>query len=93
MEAYRLRLQRGADLVRRDRAEHRQEESEEASATGITHLFEDVDLKKVGSHTCKRSTVMLTKDVCNFSAVIGAICGTSAGTLDKHYDDKTAKRQ
>ena len=57
------------------------------------HPFEHYDLSKLGTHSMKKSSVTLLKSVCTSSAVVGAISGTSAATIDKFYDQPTHKRK
>ena len=60
---------------------------------GHAHVWDDVCLAKVGTHSLKRTAVTLLKDRCTSTSVVGAICGTSALTLDKEYDVPTTRRQ
>ncbi|CAJ1370237.1 unnamed protein product [Effrenium voratum] len=83
--AYLASISQVAAALRRERQEARQELR--------THLWDDVDLSKLGTHSLKRSSVCLLKDVCMSTAVVAAICGTTARTLDKIYDAPTRKRQ
>lgn len=68
-------------------------ERAEDRLAGKKHIFENVDLKKVGTHTFKKSCVTLLKDAKVSNAVISAITGTSVRTLEDVYDYPTTKRQ
>ena len=68
-------------------------ERAEDRRAGKPHPFDDCDLTKVGTHSFKKTGVTLLKDVCRSTAVVSAISGTSAETLDTVYDVPTAKRQ
>lgn len=57
------------------------------------HVFDDVDLDNLGTHTMKKTCVSLLKDANVSNAVISAITGTSIRTLDAVYDYPTFKRQ
>ena len=48
---------------------------------------------KLGTHSMKRTAVVLLKDGGGSSAVVAAICGTTAKTLDRVYDEPTLERQ
>jgi hypothetical protein len=58
-----------------------------------THPFEEFDITKLGSHSFKRSAVTLLKEFCASTAVVAAVSGTSASTLDTTYDEATTHRQ
>ena len=60
---------------------------------GGRHIFEDVDLSRIGTHTFKKSHVTLMKCEGASSSLISSITGTTAATLEKHYDVPTRKRQ
>ena len=57
------------------------------------HLFDDVALDKIGTHTIKKTMVTSLKAAKYSTAVVSAITGTHARTLDSVYDVPTAKRQ
>lgn len=68
-------------------------ERTEQRLLGNKHTFDDCDLAKLGTHSFKRTGVTLLKDVCRSTAVVAAVAGTTARTLDRIYDCPTAKRQ
>jgi hypothetical protein len=70
-------------------------EAERAAALrrGVSHPFQGYDLAKLGTHSMKRTAVTTLKDGLVSSAVVAAICGTTAKTLDRTYDEPTARRQ
>ena len=57
------------------------------------HPFKDFPLDRLGTHSLKRSSVVLMKDQCTSTALVGAIAGTTAKTLDRIYDAPTWQRQ
>ena len=57
------------------------------------HPFKDFPLDRLGTHSLKRSSVVLMKDQCTSTALVGAIAGTTAKTLDRVYDAPTWRRQ
>ena len=50
-------------------------------------------IDRLGTHTFKRSAMTLMKDTCTSTALVGAIAGTTAKTLDRIYDAPTWRRQ
>eukprot|EP00971_Amphidinium_carterae_P181411 3598875-Amphidinium_carterae.1 len=57
------------------------------------HVFEQLDLNRLGTHSFKRSAVTMLKDAQHSTAVIAGISGTAAGTLDSTYDAPTTRRK
>ena len=85
VRGYRKRPARAAsrsELQRRSQKRRRQ-----------VHPFDDFPLDRLGTHSFKRSAVTLMKDTCTSTALVGAIAGTTAKTLDRVYDTPTLKRQ
>jgi len=68
-------------------------ERAECRKRSAPHPFDGYDLKQLGTHSMKRTSIMALKDVCRSSAVVGSICGTSTSTLDRDYDAPTATRK
>ena len=64
-----------------------------AHAAGNLHAFHGFDLAKIGTHSFKKTGVMALKDVCKSTNVVGSICGTSGGTIQKYYDTATDQRK
>ena len=60
---------------------------------GGAHAFDMYPLNKLGTHSLKKTSVMLLRDVCRSTSVVGSICGTSAATLERVYDQPTFKRK
>ena len=83
--AYLFNLRAAAGILQRERSVSREK--------GETHPFDGYPLDKLGTHSFKRTGVTLMKDVCASTALVGAIAGTSARTLDKVYDAPTMSRQ
>ena len=57
------------------------------------HPFDGFKLEKLGTHSFKYTWVSLMKDVSSSTALVGAVAGTSAKTLDRIYDSATIPRQ
>ena len=60
---------------------------------GDEHPFDGFKLEKLGTHSFKYTGVSLMKDVSSSTALVGAVAGTSAKTLDRIYDSATIPRQ
>lgn len=58
-----------------------------------THLFDDVDMRRVGTHSWKKTAVTLMKEKHTSTSIVSALTGTSAATLTSFYDVPTQKRQ
>ena len=58
-----------------------------------SHPFDGVCLKRVTTHSIKKSAVTLLKTAGTSTAIVAAITGTSARVLDRVYDVPTQKRQ
>ena len=85
IRGYRKRLRDVADVLEQDRSQKHQQ--------GERHTFDDFPLDRLGTHSFKRSAVVLMKDTCTSTALVGAIAGTTAKTLDRVYDTPTWKRR
>ena len=72
-------------LLHRERADHRRH--------GVDHPFDGFPLDRLGTHSFKRTAVVLMKDVALSTALVGSIAGTSAKTLERIYDTPTRRRQ
>ena len=83
--AFLYKIGEAAAILQRERANRHEE--------GLPSIWDDVDLSKLGTHSIKRTCVSLLKDQCRSGAVVSAICGTTAATLDRVYDTPTARRQ
>ena len=83
--AYLFNLRAAAITLQRERSGSREK--------GDPHPFDGYPLDKLGTHSFKRTGVTLMKDVCASTALVGAIAGTSARTLDKVYDAPTMSRK
>ena len=70
-----------------------QEERLNAYKEKRSHVFDDVDLSRVTTHSCKKSTVTLLKDAQVRTSIISAITGTTGRVLDDVYDCPSRKRQ
>ena len=57
------------------------------------HPFDDVSIKRVTSHSMKKSAVTLMKTAGCSTAIVSAITGTSTRVLDSVYDIATQRRQ
>ena len=62
------------------------------TALGTSILLTD-SREKLGTHSFKYTGVSLMKDVSSSTALVGAVAGTSAKTLDRIYDSATIPRQ
>ena len=75
--AFLYKIGEAAAILQRERANRHEE--------GFPSIWDDVDLSKLGTHNIKRTCVSLLKDQCRSGAVVSAICGTTAATLDRVY--------
>ena len=82
---YRKRLQEVAERLDQDRRKRRR--------GGARRPFDGFPLDRLGTHSFKRSAVVLMKDTCSSTALVGAMAGTTAKTLDRIYDAPTLQRQ
>ena len=57
------------------------------------HPFHDIDVKRITTHSMKKSAVTLLKSSGCSTAIVAAITGTSARVLDAVYDVPTQRRQ
>ena len=85
LQCLRSPLRGVADMLEQDRSQKHQQ--------GERHTFDDFPLDRLGTHSFKRSAVVLMKDTCTSTALVGAIAGTTAKTLDRVYDMPTLRRQ
>ncbi len=83
--AYLAHLSRAASKARHERAIHREREQ--------PHVFDDFPLDLLGTHSMKRTGLSIMKDVCSSTALVGAVAGTTAKTIDRVYDQPTRTRQ
>lgn len=83
--AFFKQLQRAVEILKHERqvAHHRQQ----------SHVFDDVDLSLIGTHSWKKTAVTLMKEQKVSTSVISAITGTSVRILDEVYDVPTQRRQ
>ena len=79
------RFRQAPDVLVAQRAEFRRRKD-------YSHPFQEYDLSKLGTHSCKRGAVSSLKEFCS-TAVVAQITGTTTATLDHFYDEGTAKRQ
>lgn len=90
VRGYRKRLRAAAEVLQRERSRRERLRSK----TSISeHPFKEFPLDRLGTHSLKRSAVVLMKDNCTSTALVGAISGTTAKTLDRIYDAPTWRRQ
>ena len=90
VRGYRKRLRDAAEMVRGERFRKLRLRSKGSISE---HPFKDFPLDRLGTHSLKRSSVVLMKDQCTSTALVGAIAGTTAKTLDRIYDAPTWRRQ
>ena len=64
-----------------------------AAAASADTQFKDFPLDRLGTHSLKRSSVVFMQDRCASTALVGAIAGTTAKTLDRIYDAPTWRGQ
>ncbi len=83
--AYLKALRRAAEKIVGERAA--------ARTKGEEHVFESYDLSRLGTHTMKKSFVTSLKEKHVSTALISALTGTSAFTLESIYDIATTTRQ
>ena len=83
--AYYDKIRQAANVLQQERASY--------EANDKPHVWEGAALSKLGTHSMKRTAVVLLKDGGGSSAVVAAICGTTAKTLDRVYDEPTLERQ
>ena len=60
---------------------------------GKNHGLDDVDLTRVGTHSCKRSMATNMRDSGVSGSIVSAICGTSERTIEQYYICPTQQRQ
>lgn len=83
--AFLKQIHRASEILQQERAAaHRLQQ---------THEFDDVNLKKVGTHSWKKTAVTLMKDNRISTSLVASLTGTSAKTLDSVYDVPNSKRQ
>ena len=90
VRGYRKRLREAAEVLRRERSRQLRHRSKSSVSE---HPFKEYPLDRLGTHSLKRSGVVLMKDKSTSTALVGAIAGTTAKTLDKIYDAPTWRRQ
>ena len=83
--AYLKQITSACEFILQERKEyHRSERS---------HVFDEVDLSRIGTHSWKKTAVTLLKNDNVSSAVVSVLTGTSIKTLNEIYDVPTSKRQ
>ena len=82
---YLKRIREAGEVIREQRAL--------SHSVGDEHPFDGFKLEKLGTHSFKYTGVSLMKDVSRSTALVGAVAGTSAKTLDRIYDSATIPRQ
>ena len=92
VRGYRKRLRDAAEVLQGERSK-RLRSSSKGSGSISGHPFKDFPLDRLGTHSLKRSSVVFMKDRCASTALVGAIAGTTAKTLDRIYDAPTWRRQ
>ena len=90
VRGYRKRLRAAAGALRRARARQIRLRSKSSVSE---HPFKDAPLDRLGTHSFKRSSVVLMKDTSTSTALVGAIAGTTVKTLERIYDAPTWRRQ
>ena len=83
-KAYYNAIRRAARAITKERAASRR--------AGQEHVFEYFDLSKLATHSTKKTAVSLLKEERYSTAIISALTGTSARTLEAVYDKATFKR-
>lgn len=83
--AYLKQISNACEIISRERME--------CNRAHRTHVFDEVDLSRVGTHSWKKSAVTLLKDQRISTAVISVLTGTSIKTLNEVYDVPTLKRR
>lgn len=68
-------------------------ERAQAREAGLPHPLDDVDLRRLGSHTLKKSCVTELKAQGVSSSIVSAVTGTTGRTLEMVYDQATPARQ
>ena len=87
------RLRKAADRLRFVRGFHRQHLANAAEGSQPPSTWENYNFTKLGTHSMKRSSISMMKDLCASTALVGSVAGTSAAVCDKYYDSPTAVRQ
>ena len=83
--AFLERLHQAADILQAQRAV--------AKAQGVHHEFQGFDLRLLGTHSFKKTSVSLMSEHQTSWAIISAISGTSVQMLQRCYDVPTRARQ
>ncbi len=83
--AYLDKLHQVSAMLQQERQQHR--------SRGEAHVFDGFPLGHLGTHSFKRSSVTMMKDQCASTALVGAIAGTTAKTLERVYDSPTMGRK
>ena len=89
--AYLKRFHYASVIIQRERAAHRRAQAEDPILPN--HLFEDTDVAKIGTHTCKKSSVTMLAEAGECISIASALTGTSTRTLQSAYTVPTRKRQ
>ena len=92
VRGYRKRLRDAAEVLQRERSK-KLRSSSKGSGRISGHPFKDFPLERLGTHSLERSSVTLMKNTCAPTALVGAISGTTAKTLDRLYDAPTWRWQ
>lgn len=90
-QGFHKRLTTAADIICRERAGCRAKQQRGMDVP--QSVWENYNFSKLGTHSLKRSSVTLMKEVCKSTALVGSIAGTSAATCDRYYDYPTTSRQ
>ena len=70
------------------------QERDNDHANGACHIFDDVDMTRIGTHSLKKSAVTLMRDANVQAKVVGAITGTTPKLVETIYYQATmAKRR
>lgn len=84
---YQKRLREAAEIIRLNRARRRQQ------GPNGHDCWDNYNLSKLGTHSLKRSSITMMKDVCKSTALVGSIAGTSPAICEKYYDYPSSLRQ
>ena len=83
--AFLKQIRNAAEFLRRERQVAHQNQQ--------GHVFDDIDLSRIGTHTWKKTAVTIMKEQHIATSLVSALTGTSPRILDEVYDVATKRRQ
>ena len=81
-----------ADVLR-EAADHIGRERARAQLERRTHIFDDIDLDRIGTHSMKKSSITIMRTANVPTSVVAVLTGTSPRTIEEIYDVPTMSRR